>query len=279
MPRIGVHVSTAGGIDKAPERAAALGCETMQIFTRSPQGGPAPQLSGELISKFKSQSAKFAIQDVVIHTPYYINFASLNPKIKYASIKVVREELERGSSIGASFVMMHVGSHAKQTLEKGIAVSRESLKKTLVGYQGTTELLLEMSAGAGSVLGDTFEELAQIMDGAENMHGFGGVCFDTCHAFASGYDFTTLNSARNMLKEFDHAVGLQYLKLSHVNDSMFGRGEHKDRHEHIGHGKIGKEGLAALLRQKEFMGIDWILETEDEGREKDVQKLKGIRKE
>lgn len=277
--KIGAHVSVAGGIDKAPQRASDLGCETFQCFTRPPQGGPAPTLTQTIISNFKLAMKNAGFETFYIHTPYYINFASLNPRIRHGSIKVVREELERGSVLGARFIMTHLGSHSGQTLEEGIKKVSKAVTEILDGYKGSTELLLEISAGAGNIIGDSFEELAGILNGLDKMSlkKLGGICFDTCHAFASGYDFRSPEKAAEIMKDFNKKIGFEYLKLSHVNDSKVKLGERKDRHEHIGKGLIGEDGLASILRTPRFLEIDWILETEDEGREEDVEKLKGIK--
>jgi len=261
----------------APKRAFDLGCETFQCFTRSPQGGPAPELTQSIVMNFKSQMQEFGIETFYIHTPYYINFASLEPRIRRSSIKVVRDELERGSALGAKYVMTHLGSHAGQTLEEGIAKVANSVSQILNGYKGTTELLLEIAAGSGNIIGDTFDEVATIVENVKKLNGFGGVCFDTCHAFASGYDFRTPEKAEKMLKEFDKKIGLEYLKLSHINDSMMDLGGKRDRHEHIGDGFIGVDGITALLTSKPFQKIDWLLETEDSKREEDIRILKDIR--
>lgn len=261
----------------APKRAADLGCETFQCFTRSPQGGPAPALTQSLIDNFKSQMRECNMETFYIHTPYYINFASLEPRVRHGSVKVVREELERGSMLGARYVMTHLGSHTGQTLEEGIAKVADAVKQILNGYGGTTGLLLEISAGTGNIIGDTFEEVAGILKDVKDLHGFGGICFDTCHAFASGYDFRTPEKAQVMLAEFDKKIGLEYLKLAHVNDSMVDLGGKRDRHEHIGDGFIGAEGIASLLKTSPFQKIDWLLETEDSKREEDIRMLKQIR--
>ena len=137
--------------------------------------------------------------------------------------------------------------------------------------------MLEISAGAGNVIGDTFDEIGEILKEVKNLPGMAGVCFDTCHAFASGYDFRKQKGTEDVIKEFDEKIGLKWLKLAHVNDSKFALGEHRDRHEHIGKGHVGEEGIMKLLRTEPFGKIDWILETEDEGREKDVAVLKKFR--
>ena len=277
LSKIGAHVSIAGGIDKAPARAAALACETFQCFSRSPQGGPAPTLTPDLTASFKSQMEKHKIENFYIHAPYYINLASLKNNIRYGSIKVLRDELERGTLLGARYIMAHIGSHSEQSAGEGITKSRKALEQILDGYTGSTQFLVEISAGAGSVLGDTFEEVGEIVANVKTSPGFGGICFDTCHAFASGYDFRTKDGTRETLNLFDKYIGLEYLKLTHVNDSKFDLGGRHDRHEHIGQGFLGKEGIANILTTKEFSRIDWILETEDEGRDKDIETLEEIR--
>jgi deoxyribonuclease-4 len=213
-----------------------------------------------------------------IHAPYYINLASTAPRIRMASVRVLREELERGSRLGAAFVMFHPGSHTGQTYEAGAERARDAITRILDGYKGSCGLLVEISAGAGNVLGDTFEEVGDMIAGAQEMPGFAGVCFDTCHAFASGYDFKDHEKARGTLEAFDKTIGLQWLKLTHVNDSQVALGGKRDRHEHIGKGHIGIEGLAALLGTEPFRRIDWLLETRDEGRDADVRALREIRK-
>ncbi|MEX1063898.1 MAG: deoxyribonuclease IV [Candidatus Paceibacterota bacterium] len=278
MSKIGTHVSIAGGIVNAPKRASDLGCETFQCFTRSPQGGPAPELNDTVIKEFKSQMAEFNMETFYIHTPYYINFASIKPKIRKASIRIVREELERGSVLGARYIMTHLGSHTGQSLEDGLQKVADAIKELLKGYTGSTGFLMEISAGTGNIIGDTFEEISFILKQVKNLKGFAGICFDTCHAFASGYDFRTTKKAKEVLKEFDKKIGLKYLKLSHINDSKVDLGGKKDRHEHIGDGYIGENGMASLLSTPEFKKIDWLLETEDSRREADIAILKKIRR-
>lgn len=277
-PGIGAHVSIAGGIDQAPLRAAAEGLDTFQCFSRSPQGGPAPELTDALVGSFRANMRAGGFDFFVIHAPYYLNTASSEPRIRKSSIRILREELERGSLLGASFVMYHPGSHKGRSPDEGIAAARDAIGAILDGYRGSCELLVEVSAGAGEVLGDTFEEVASIIEGAGNTPGFGGICFDTCHAFASGYDFADPTKASDVVRRLDETVGLRRLRLTHVNDSKFGLGERKDRHEHIGDGHIKIDGFSALLRTPPFMAIDWILETESEGRAEDIVRLRRVLK-
>jgi deoxyribonuclease-4 len=276
-PLIGAHVSIAGGIVNAPFRARDEGLETFQCFTRSPQGGPAPELTPELVESFRKNMRDAGMRRFVIHAPYYINLASPETRIRHASRRIIREELECSSLLGASFVMFHPGSHSGRNLEESLAAAQKGMVEILEDYTGSAKLLVEISAGAGQVLGDRFEEVASIVDPVRKHPGFGGICFDTCHAFASGYDFRTSADAERMLGEFDRIVGLDLLRVSHVQDSKTELGGRRDRHEHIGNGFIGRDGLGALLDTPTFRGIDWILETEPERRADDVRILRAIR--
>ena len=264
--RVGLHVSAAGGVQNAPENAKNLGAEVFQFFSRSPRGGPAPAISDAQAREFKEKCKQNGFESY-IHTPYYINFASKKKSLREAAPRIVREELLRGSLLGVKYVMTHLGSakeYAGATTER---TPNEALNATAEGilhiYAGTapfsTQLLLEISAGAGSVIGDTFEELAYILKrvGRKDVH----ICLDTCHMFASGYDLRTGEAIDTTMKEFRTRLGIAQLKLVHINDSKTGLREHKDRHEHIGKGAIGEEGFKALLRHNDFQKVNFVLET------------------
>ncbi len=326
---IGCHVSIAGGVFNAPERAAFLGCETFQIFTRSPQGGPAPELTGEVVEKFKDEMHKYyplpqyqslrcpsaSVRgrpnpphkgegkvnesssplmgegrwgcDFVVHCPYYINFGSGKPQTYHSSIAIVRGELERASLLGGKFVMFHTGSGKDLGKAKAIKQAQEGLKKVLDGYKGTSQLLIEIAAGAGEILGDTFEEVAELMEPLKKHPGFGGICFDTQHAWASGYDVRK----GDWIKQFDKIIGLKWLKMSHINDSKVELGARKDRHEHIGEGLIGKKGFGEFLgslsstlstpsegeSNEVLRSMPLILETEHDKVKVDIKILKSLR--
>ncbi len=271
---IGAHVSIAGGIQNAPKNAFDLGCEVMQIFTRSPQGGPAPEITAEICEKFKIQNSKFKIRETYIHAPYYINFASGSNRIRYGSVSVIRDELERGSLIGAKFVMTHIGTAKdlgeKEALNKAI----EMLKKCLEGYAGTAKLLLENSAGAGKIIGDDLSEIAEIIK-KTNSASIAGICLDTQHSFASGYDWTDF---QNTIKKIDKEIGIENIKLIHANDSQSDLGSHRDRHEHIGRGKISTAFKKIVNLAKEN-GIDMICETQWPEVKNDIKILKKMRDE
>src|SRR3989344_5337152 len=274
--KFGAHVSIAGGVQNAPVNATALGCEVFQMFSRSPQGWPAPKLTPENVTAFRENCEAGKISEWVIHTPYYINLASGLEKTLKNSARIVREELERGTILGAKYVMFHPGS-AKDVGEKeGVRLVIETMKKVMDEYNGTTQLLIEISAGAGMVIGDTVDEVAEIVDGVDNPDI--GVCFDTAHAFASGYDLRDQNAIEDTFKKFDKQIGLERLKMSHCNDSKVELGARRDRHEHLGDGHIGKKGFEIMVNHPKLQHLNWYLETEHDAVKKDLAFLKGVRK-
>ncbi|MFC1687222.1 deoxyribonuclease IV [Patescibacteria group bacterium] len=267
----GMHVSIAGSIALAPQNAHNSQCECFQMFSRSPRGGPAPKLTQSLIDEFKSTCKKHGFEKYYIHTPYYINLASANNRIRFGSIEVIREELERGSLLGVEYVMTHLGSAKDLGDTAALKQVGEGLKKILAGYKGNSILLLENSAGAGKVVGDTFKDLNFLLKQTKltTSKPQAAVCFDTCHAFASGYDLRSKKEVQHTLGQFDQHIGLEYLKLIHANDSQAGLGEHKDRHEHLGMGNIGLNGFRALVNHPKLKKVDMVLETPKDGKEAD----------
>lgn len=293
MLKIGCHVSAAGGIWNAPKNAAVLGCETFQIFTRPPMGGPAPRIDEEAAEKFKLEMDKYEFSEFVVHAPYFVNFGSAKKNVYHGSISVVADELKRANMIGAKYVMTHLGSAKDLGEEKAFEQTRKGLVEVLKKYEEGSDasvggvktlFLLEISAGAGSVIGDTFEELAFLMEPLVKFKTFGGICFDTQHAFSSGYDLRDDSSVTSTFKKFDKIIGLKWLKMSHINDSKVELGGRKDRHDHIGEGKIGQNGFKAILEflisnfkfQKSAV-FPLILETEHDKVKSDIKILKGLR--
>jgi deoxyribonuclease-4 len=270
---IGAHVSIAGGIQNAPERAADLGAEVMQIFTRSPQGGKAPELTPEVVKNFKLQATTYKLQTTYIHTPYYINFASANNRIRYGSVSVVRSELERSSLIGAKYVMTHLGTAKDLGEKEAVKKTIEMLKKSLDGYAGITKLLFENSAGAGAIIGDNMAELAHIMKEVASP-SVAGICLDTQHSFASGYDWRDFEKT---ISRIDKELGIDNIKLIHANDSQAEFGSNRDRHEHIGEGYIGLEPFKNIVTFAKKNNIDMILETEHDKVKGDIKLLKRFR--
>ncbi len=258
----GAHVSIQGGIHKAPANAAELGCDCFQIFSRSPRGGPAKALTGKTIRAFREACDRHGQKAWYIHTPYYVNLAAGDRRTRSESIQIVREELARGCAIGAGAVMTHLGSSGLDSKAAGLKRAVQSVLRVLKNYKGKTQLLVEIAAGGGGILGGTFDELAEAV---RRTRGACGVCFDTQHAFASGYDLRSAQTVRHTLEEFDGVIGLEHLKLTHCSDSLTPLGSRKDRHCHIGEGRIGKKGFRAIVRDPWFRSINFILETKLEG--------------
>ncbi len=275
---VGAHVSAAGGVVNAPERGAKIECEVIQIFTRPPMGGSGKKLGDEDAKAYAEACAEHGIQNTYIHAPYYINLASGKDKVRGNSARIIREELERGSIIGARGMMFHPGSAKDVGEEEGLKLVVETINKAMAGYKGSCKLLIEISAGAGAVMGDTFEEVAAMLKGVKRGSEL-GVCFDTQHAFASGYDLRTKKAVDETVELFDKVIGLDRLMLSHFNDSKVELDGHKDRHEHIGDGHIGLNGLKAFVQHPKLQHIDLILETpHDDKIETDMALLKKFRK-
>ncbi|MFA5945781.1 MAG: deoxyribonuclease IV [Patescibacteria group bacterium] len=282
--RLGAHVSAAGGLWKAGIYGEELGCEVIQIFTRPPQSFSVKPITDEDAEKFKTSMKEHKIQDVYIHAPYLVNLASGNNRVYHGSISMIRGELERGTQLGAKAVMFHPGSAKDVGRGKGIEMVSKALDKMLEGYEGSTQLLIEISAGAGEIMGDSFEEITAFIDGSKYGKDI-GVCFDTQHAFASGYDLRTAKDVEKTFKLFDKTIGLKKLVASHCNDSKVEFEAHKDRHEHLGKGSMGVEAFKAIVQSKLLKHVDLILETPYEGgggndpeRVEDMKLLKGFRK-
>lgn len=278
MPQIGAHVSSAGGVSKAPLNAQAEQLETFQMFSRSPQTFKCPPLLPEEIRRFKENIKVTGFKRYYIHAPYLVNLASANNRVRQASITMLRQELERGSLLGVCGVMFHVGSWASQVSRAaGIQVAIQSLRRVLEGYTGRCKLLLENAAGSGSVLGCTFEELAEMLAGIKKYANKTGICLDTAHAFGSGYDLRTSDDVNALVKVIGKTIGLKKIIVVQVNDSKVDFNSKKDRHEHIGLGKIGNDGFKYLLQHPKLKKLDFILETPFDGRAEDVAILKKMR--
>ena len=274
--KFGAHVSIAGGINKAPERAHGLGCECFQIFTRSPRGGKPPALNKDLVDAFLSSCSMYSLSGYYVHTPYYINLASEKKDLRQSSVTIIREELERGSMIGAKYVMTHLGSSKGIDRTKAVDMVIESIARIVDGSGSlSTELLLENTAGQGETIGDTFGELARILNEIGNPRL--GICIDTAHLLASGYDIRSGASLQSTLGALSSVISLDRVKLIHGNDSKAGLGEKKDRHEHIGKGKIGKEGFKALVNHPALKNLDMIVEIPPEEVAPDIELLKQMR--
>ena len=259
--KIGTHVSIAGGLDKAPANAAKVGAEVFQIFSRSPHGGPVKPITPDVQTQFQAAMDQYGFQDFYIHAPYFINFASAKNNVYYGSISVIREELARGTKLRCKALMTHLGSFGELTDEEGIEKEVKAVAKVMDGYRGSTQLLLEISAGAGRVVGDTFEELAAILDDKRLKDYNVGVCLDTCHIHVAGYDIVSADGYIETMKLVESTVGFDAVRVWHCNDAKAAMGSKLDRHEHIGEGTIGAAAFRRLLHDARFAHAAFIAET------------------
>ncbi|HCC22487.1 hypothetical protein A2480_04330 [Candidatus Uhrbacteria bacterium RIFOXYC2_FULL_47_19] len=273
--KIGAHVSAAGGLYNAPKNAAQLSLECFQFFSRPPQGGPVPKLGPEEISIFRQTCTNHGFSEYYVHTPYVLNICSDRPEVRSRTIGIIKTDLERASLLGCPAIMTHLGSANGVDEEDGLARAIAGVKQILDGYNGSARLLLENSAGAGKIIGSRFEELATIITEVADERI--GICFDTAHAFASGYDLRNELAVRKTVALFDQTIGLNRLELVHANDSKVEFGTHKDRHEHIGHGYLGTTGFKAIISEPHFQKVNFILETPTEGQLEDIKLLKKMR--
>ena len=273
--KFGAHVSIAGGIENAPLRARQLGCECFQMFTRSPRGGRPPELDDRLLEAFFLNCSEVSISDYYVHTPYFINLASGKEDLREKSVGLVREELERSSALGVKYIMTHIGSAKGLQREAAIDNVVDSILRILGSYGGTTQLLLENTAGQGHTIGASFEEISLILQSVA--HGGLGVCIDTAHMFASGYDIRTREGVEELVEGLDAAFAPGTVKLVHANDSKAEFNSSKDRHEHVGEGKIGIDCFRAMIGNPFFENLDMIVEMPPPEVSRDVELLKKLR--
>ena len=261
MPRLGAHLSIAGGLPRAVDRAQASRCEALQIFTKSAGQWRARPLPPEEIALFRRRVEETGIRPVVAHNSYLINVAAALKSLRTQSIASLGEELDRAESLGLDGLVMHPGSYTSGTERDGLRLIADGLSRLLEKRpNGRTRILLEHTAGQGTNLGHRFEHLAEIirrLDGTPRV----GVCIDTCHLLAAGYDICTPESYRTTFEAFDRVVGLDRIQVFHLNDSKKPCGSRVDRHEHIGKGCLGLDPFRWLLNDPRFAHLPMLLET------------------
>ena len=261
MLRLGAHESIAGGVYRAFDRAESVGCDTVQIFVKPNRAWAFNAMTPEDVARFHDRQAETGITPVVGHASYLLNLASPKEDLWTRSRDTLIGELERCEMLGAIGLVLHPGAHVGSGEEAGLARVAEALGQVHAATAGVTaEVLLETTAGQGSSLGASFEELARLIEatpGGERL----GICLDTCHVFAAGYELRTAEGYAATMAAFDGTVGLDRLKAIHLNDSQYERGERRDRHEHIGQGFIGLEGFRNLLNDPRLDGLPGFLET------------------
>ena len=258
---IGVHCSISGGLFRAAEKGGELGCSAIQIFTKSSNQWKAKELTPEDIDKFKNSLRENQIRMVIAHTGYLINLASIDPVIHKSSLDSMRVELERAEALGIPFVVVHMGSHKEAGELIGIVQIVENLKILMKETEGfKTQIVLETSAGQGSGVGHDFNHFSEVLNRL-GWPGNIGICIDTAHIFQAGYDISTKAGYEDVMNQFDEIVGLDYVRVFHLNDSKTKFGSRVDRHQHIGEGEIGKDAFRFLLNDNRFKNVPMILET------------------
>ncbi|OCL27141.1 endonuclease [Orenia metallireducens] len=270
--KFGVHTSIAGGIDQAVVRAAELDCGAFQIFSTNPRGWKAKEISDKEAQCFKDALIKYNLGTVVVHTPYLINLASPKEHIYDKSIKALIAGIKRADKIGAKYMVLHPGSHTGAGIDQGIENIAKGLIRVITETDPEVNILLENVAGAGTAIGKSIKELERIIKEADN-HKQLGICYDTCHGFAAGYDIREEEEVDILLEEIDSRIGLKRLGVIHANDSIGELGSNKDRHHHIGEGKIGLEGFRNLVNHPQLKDNAFILETPVDEQKNDQDNL------
>ncbi|MCL4867694.1 MAG: deoxyribonuclease IV [Anaerolineae bacterium] len=261
--RLGAHMSISGGPYTAFARGAAATCDSMLIFTKSNRQWAAKPLLDEDIQLWQDAAATHPhIHPVAVHASYLINIASPKPDLWEKSYQSLKDELQRAESLGIPFLTFHPGSHMGTGIEAGLMAISRGLTRLLQETEGYKVIIcLETMAGQGTNLGFRFEQLATVLDSCGRDPRL-GVCMDSCHIFAAGYDIRTPEAYAQTMAEFDRTVGLEWIKCFHFNDSVHGLGENKDRHAHIGQGQIGLEGFANFVNDPRWAEHGAHLETD-----------------
>ena len=281
MPLIGAHMSIAGGLYRALIRGRETGCEVIQIFTRNRNRWKSKKLSAKEIDLFHKACDETSVLAVAAHNSYLINLASARSHVLGKSFRALLQELERAELLGIPYLVMHPGAHVGDGEKKGLRRIADALSRV---FERTSDyrvkILLEMTAGQGTSLGFRLEHLAEILEMTESQERL-GVCMDTCHAFAAGYDFRTKKAYRQFFGEFDRILGLDRLRLFHLNDSKNKLGSRVDRHEHPGAGFIGLNAFSFFLNDPKLAHLPFLIETpkgkSEDGLDWDVVNLNLLR--
>lgn len=273
--RIGFQVSINDSVDMAVDRALELGCNTFQIFTRSPRQWNSPKIIPETAKAFSKKVKMHQMKPVFAHMPYLPNLASPRDEVYEKSVKTLSSELERCQQLEIPFLVTHLGSHLGTGMQKGFNRIINGINQGLTSAKGSVILLLENTAGTRNSMGSTLEDIQHIIDRLSNPE-LVGVCIDTSHAFAAGYDLRTEETVEATISKIDEIIGLKRLKLVHLNDSKGAFNSGIDRHEHIGMGMIGEEGFRCILASN-LGELPLIMETPKDSRRSDVGNLNKVK--
>ena len=276
MINLGGHVSTSGGVENSPDRAAKFSFKSFQIFSKNQMQWNAKPLEKEVIDLFKESRKSNNISSVMIHASYLLNTATSDTELKEKVRTGLSLEIERADMLGADLLTFHPGSKKEATIEKGIENVVEILN-SVIKKQQNVKVLIENSAGQGNSVGKTFQELASIIDGVHLKDKI-GICLDTCHIWAAGYEIVSPEGYKETMDNLKSNLGMKYLLGFHMNDSKKGKGSGIDRHEQIGKGTIGLEGFRNFIFDDEIRGKPMILETPkgEDGYMDDINELNSI---
>jgi deoxyribonuclease-4 len=275
---LGAHMSIAGGVHRAIERARSIDCTAMQIFVKNNMQWFARPFLRDEIEAFREHGQRQELGAVFAHANYLINLAATNPQFHANSLRALSEELARADQLGLPFIVLHPGAHLGAGEDAGLEKIVAAIDQVFARLPRVkTRLALETTAGQGTSLGYTFQHLADIIGNVRAPERL-CVCLDTAHVFAAGHELTSAAGTRQMLREFDRIVGLQHLVALHLNDSKSARGSRVDRHEHIGKGKIGLEAFRVIMRDRRLRKIPKVLET-PKGKDlrEDVENMRALR--
>jgi len=260
IDELGAHVSTAGGVQNAPERAAALDSVSAQIFTKQPNRWAEPACGADVVAAFGEARRRHGIHVVASHDSYLINLASSDPALLERSYASFRAELARCRDLGLEYLVTHPGNATDGDMAGGLMRNAEAIERALEEVGGTTVVLVEGTAGSGRALGSSFEELARLREAVRpELRARVGVCLDTCHLWAAGYDL--LGDYAGVFSRFADTVGPEWLRLFHLNDSVFGQGSRRDRHAGIAQGTLGEAPFRRLMTDERFRRTPKVLET------------------
>ena len=273
--KLGLHLSIAGTIDRVVDRAVERGCDTLQMFSCNPRGWRSKELGFREVEGFRRKLKQSGVWPVFIHTSYLLNLASPKEDVYRKSVEALGDELRRAGELGAPYVVTHLGSHLGHGKREGFKRIIASVNNSFSEVDNEVVLLLENTAGTRNSTGSSFEDIEYIASRIKDRERI-GVCLDTAHAFAAGYDLVSRGAVEHTLRRFDDTIGLKELKLVHLNDSKKGLGSRLDRHEHIGMGKIGERGFRNILKSP-LVRLPLILETPVDDRRSDVENLRVVR--
>jgi len=280
-PILGAHQSIAGGHHRAVERAAAVGCSCVQLFTKNNNQWRAAPLPDDAGPRFQAALRRAGIRHTVAHNSYLINLASPDRELWRRSVEAMLEELRRADALGIPGLVAHPGAHTTGTERGGLSrIVRAIDRIHRRGAELRSRIMLETTAGQGTCLGWRFQHLAEIIQRVREPERL-GVCFDTCHVFAAGYDLRTRRVYRATMRKFDRVVGLNRIEAIHLNDSRRDLGSRVDRHEHIGRGHLGEEAFEHLLHDRRLRHVPMYLETpkgKERGTDNDVLNLRTLRR-